>query len=75
MKEEIIVGGISILVGILMLIFRNSYAYRIIEFQNRVWGFHFGVAEIKISKVIIVIVGFGLIVLGILSLFQLIRFK
>lgn len=75
MKEEILVGSISLVVGVMTLVFRKSFAFKIIEFQNSVWGFHFGKTDIKIAKFVIVIVGIGAILFGLLSLFQIIRFK
>lgn len=75
MNEETIVGLISIVVGCIAIIFRTPYAQKIIEFQNRVWSFNFGERDIKISKIVIIIVGCGFMLFGFLLFFHLMHFK
>ena len=65
----------AISMGISLLLFRNSFADRCIENQNRLWGFHFGKREIWQAKVVTIIVGLGFIVCGLLCLFGIGRIK
>jgi len=62
-----------IIFGVLMLIFRKSFASLIIEFQNKVWGFKYGEREKKASIFVIVIVGLGFITLSVLAIFGVIH--
>lgn len=73
--ENIIVGSISLLVGCLIVIFYKPLARLTIEIQNKFWGLDFGDAEIKTTRVVCAIVGTGFIIIGILSLLKVIRFK
>src|SRR3990172_12023267 len=73
--EEILVGTISLLVGCLLVVFRVSFAHKLIEQQNKFWGFHFAEGAIKATEFISLIVGAGFIILALLSIFQTIRFK
>ena len=57
---------ISILVGLIMLAFRKTFAKKIIEGQKTFpWGMNFGEREIKISEFVIIIVGAGFIIFGV----------
>lgn len=73
--QEKIIGIISIAVGCLVIIVRKSFARRIIEDQNRAWGFHFGDRDVKVTGYILIIIGTVAIVFGLLAVFQAIRFK
>lgn len=73
--NKIISDVIAIVVGCLMVIFHKSFARLIIEQQNKFWGFHFGDREVKISGIISIIAGTGMIVLSLLSLLKIIPFK
>ena len=75
MNKDIIVGLICILVGCIAIIYRTPYAQKIIDFQNTVWSFNFGERDIKMSKIVIIIVGCASIVFGFLLVFHLIHFK
>jgi hypothetical protein len=73
--KETIIGIVSLSAGCLMMILNKLFARLVIEQQNKFWGFHFGQREIKITEVGSIITGIGFIVVGLLSLFQIIRFK
>lgn len=75
MQKEPIIGIISILAGSLAIIFRSRLANNLVEFQNRVWGFHFGEKEIKANKILLPLFGVCAIAIGLLFLFQIIHFK
>jgi len=46
-----------------------------VDFQNKVWGFHFGEKEVRASTVGIIIVGIGFVVISLLSLLNIIHFR
>ena len=69
MKKEIISGLVFIIVGCLAVVFRKSYAKRIIEGQKTfLWGINFGEREVVISKIIIIIAGILFILFGFMEL-------
>jgi len=67
-EKDILEVSLSILAGLLMIIFRKPFANRVIAFQNTVWGFNFGKREIVISEIIVTIVGLLFILLGLQEL-------
>lgn len=73
--SETIINIITLLVGLLMVLSRKTYARFIVKHQNKLWGFHFGERSTKISEVISVIVGAGLIIFSLLSFSGVIRFR
>lgn len=75
MQKEHIVGAISLLAGILAIVFRVRLAIHFVEVQNRVWGFHFGEREVKANIIVLCIAGASAIVIGLLAFFQVIHFK
>jgi hypothetical protein len=74
-RNSIVEGIISLLVGGLSIFFRNRFAHEIVEFQKTVWGFKFGEREVIASRIGIIIVGSCFIITGILSLFGIIKFR
>ncbi len=68
-------GGISLIVGLAMLIFNKPFSRAQIESQNQFWGFNYGEKEIGVSRIVILIVGIGFIIVGLLSLFHLVPMK
>jgi len=63
-------GIILILVGCILLIFRRWFVHGSIDFQDRVYGFHFGGERvIKIYYLFVLVMGLFLIVYGMLVLF------
>lgn len=70
--EKIIIGIIGLTVGFCLVIFRKSFARHVIKEQNKFGGFHFGERDIKSTEVISIIVGIGFIIIGLLSIFQII---
>lgn len=73
--EEIVLAVISGLIGCALVFFRVSFAGKVIEYQNKFWGFHFGESAAKATELISLIVGVGFIVVAFLSIFQIIRLK
>jgi len=66
---------ISVLVGCELLLWRNRFAATVVKEQNRMWGFHFGEREERISVIVAIIVGFGFLGVGILGLLGFIHWK
>lgn len=66
--DETVVGIILLLVGCAMILWRDRFARKTIEEQNRVWGFRFGEREEKRTKLIVFVVGTGFIIFGLLAL-------
>lgn len=73
--KEIIIGIISLSAGSFLVVFFKYFARFVVVQQNKFWGFHFGARGVKATETISVIVGIGFIIVGLLSLFQKIRFK
>ena len=73
--KVLVVSVVTVCAGIALLLFRKSFAAFCVHDQNRVWGFHFGVREERISAVIALILGIGLVVMGLLCLFGVIHVK
>ena len=73
--DETVVGIILLLVGCAMILWRDRFARKTIEEQNRVWGFRFGEREEKRTKLIVFVVGMGFIVFGLLALSGVWQFR
>ncbi len=74
-EKHYITSIISALVGLALLIWRKRFTAAVVREQNRMWSFHFGQREERISIFIAVLVGIGFLIIGILSLFGLIHWK
>jgi hypothetical protein len=72
--ENSIVGLICIIVGLGLVIFHKTFAYKSIMSQNK-FGFHFGNREIRGASVYSIIGGLLLMIVGLLTMFKLISFK
>lgn len=70
-----IVGIVALIVGLCLIVYRDRFAKYIIKNQNKTWGFKFADNEITSSKVILLVIGFMIIVIGLLSLLHIIKFK
>ncbi len=68
-------GVLIFLVGCLILVFHKYFTKLIVEQQNKFWGFHFGERTFKITKLGLMMTGAGFIILGLLTLFQVLRFR
>lgn len=66
--EKVILGSITIIIGCIIIIFRDRFVCSSIEFQNRAFGFHFGEKEIKAGKRSAPIIGVAFIIMGVLTL-------
>jgi len=75
MKLNNIENAINIILGILIILSRNYLSRKTIESQNALWGFSFGAREIKATGFVIIIVGLFSIVIGMLSIFEIIKTK
>jgi hypothetical protein len=73
--KETIIGIISLSAGSFLVVFFKFFARFVIEQQNQFWGFHFGARGIKATETISIIIGISFIIVGLLTLFQMIRFK
>ena len=69
----IVLFGISI--GVSLLVFHKQFAERCIEDQNRRWGSHFGEREVRRTKLVVIIVGLGFIIMALLCLFGIARVR
>lgn len=73
--ENIIYGLVFLFFAFLMLVLNKRFARLVIESQNKFWGFRFGEREIRNTRIIGFIVGTGFLIIGFLSLFQIIHFR
>jgi hypothetical protein len=73
--RDVIPGCVALLVGCLLLLFHKASARRAMQDQNRLWGFHFGEREVRISQVISIIVGAGFAILGLLAILGIVHFR
>jgi purine-cytosine permease-like protein len=74
-EKHYISSIISVLVGCALLMWRKQFAAAVAREQNRMWGFHFGQREERISLFMAIIVGIGFLTIGILGLLGLIYWK
>jgi hypothetical protein len=73
--KDTIIGTISLIAGLAMVVFNKPFSHLQIKGQNEFWGFNFGMKEIAVSRIVILIVGIGFIIVGLLALSHMIRFK
>ncbi len=66
---------IILIFGICIIIYRKTFAANLIMSQNKYWGFHFGNREEKGTIIFAFLAGVIFAVVGILSLFDIIRFR
>jgi len=62
-------GVMIILLGCLLIIFRERLGHMIVRDQNKTWGLSFGDVEAELSAAVAVFVGVTAIGLGMLLLF------
>jgi hypothetical protein len=74
-EKHYITSIIAILTGLALLIWRRRFAAAVVREQNRMWGFHFGQREERISTFMATLVGIGFLTIGVLGLFGLIHWK
>jgi hypothetical protein len=65
--ESIVVGTVSVIVGIALVVFNERFARFAMAEQNRVWGFHFGEREVRITRYIAVLCGLVFVILGVIT--------
>lgn len=73
--KHYITSIISVLVGCGLLFWRKRFAAAVVKEQNRMWGFHFGEREERISVIVAIIVGSGFLTIGIFGLSGFIHWK
>ena len=73
--ENIIVGIVTISAGLYCILNRKKFSREIVADQNKYFGFHFGEKEIKRGYRFLPIFGVLLIILGILILIGIFKFK
>ena len=66
---------VFLIVGIFLVVFSKAFAKESIKDQNRFWGFSFSEKCIKPTAILNVIVGISFIVVAILGLLGVIKFK
>jgi hypothetical protein len=66
---------ISFVAAVMAIIFRDRFAKLCIDFQNTVWGFNFGAREINAVKIVIIIVAGAFIIVDILTMMGIIKFR
>jgi accessory gene regulator protein AgrB len=74
MDNSTLTGWIILIISCLALIFSNFYAKKVIECQNNI-GFNFGEKEKRKSKIVIIILSSISIIVGILTILGIIKFK
>lgn len=74
-EKHYITSIISALVGSALLIWRKRFAAAVVRGQNKMWSFHLGQREEKISLFMAAIAGIGFLTIGILGLLGLIHWK
>ncbi len=74
-EKHYITSIISALVGLALLILPKRFAAAVVREQNRMWGFHFGQREERISIFMSILVGGGFLIIGIVGLLGLIHWK
>ena len=72
---EVIIGVIAILVGSFLVRFHKYFARLVAEDQRVLWGFHFSPQLVRVTEVVAVVLGVGFLIVGVLALLQIIRFK
>jgi hypothetical protein len=65
--EQALVTFASLLVGCLLIVFRRRFAEKVIEQQNKLWGFRLDRRAIRSAEYIALIVGAGFILAAILG--------
>jgi NADH:ubiquinone oxidoreductase subunit 5 (subunit L)/multisubunit Na+/H+ antiporter MnhA subunit len=69
------IGAVSICIGSLLLLLRRPFGRFIVEQQNRAWGFKFGEHAVFSAATVSAIVGTGFVVVGLLAVIGLIKFR
>lgn len=69
------VGIAALAIGLYILVYPAKSAERVIESQNKFWGFRFADKELRSAKIILIICACLSVVFGVLSLFGIIKFK
>ncbi len=73
--DKIIFYIICFSVGILLIYFRKSFAREAIRGQKELWGFNFWDSALRVSELISTVIGICLIIMVLLLLFNVIKFK
>jgi hypothetical protein len=73
--QNIIYGIVGLLFGVVLLFFNRRFMAVYVEFQNKLWGYHFSDEQIKDGRFVCVIVGAGFLLVGISALLNIIHFK
>jgi hypothetical protein len=56
--------AVTVVAGVLLIVFRKPFSRLCVSSQNRTWGFKFGEREIIISQMVAIVVGAGAIIWG-----------
>ncbi len=66
---------IPFIIALLMIYFRDWFAKYVIDSQNTLWGTNYGEREIKATKFVAIAVACVIIILDILALLGVIKFR
>lgn len=66
--ERYVIGGVALIVGIVMVVFRRALGELQVRSQNDFWGFRMGSRSVSVSRSVFLVVGVGFIVAGALIL-------
>ncbi len=61
-------GGLAVLVGVALLVFRKPASRVMIDMQNAIWRTHMGEREVALNEALEFIVGVGFLMAGLLNL-------
>jgi len=73
--KNYITAIVCFVIGTFFTIYYKMFAIFVINQQNKFYKFNFGAREVKITEVITLIIGISLIIIAILTFFNVIRFK
>jgi len=68
----VFVIGTAIVMGVFMLVFSHSFSVGMYRFRKAVWRWDFTDLDVRIGQIATLIVGFGLLVIGVIVAVQLI---
>jgi hypothetical protein len=58
-------GIVSIVIGVLLIVYRKPFARKSVRQQNAFWGLRMGKRDVRILEIVAVSMGIGWIVMGI----------
>lgn len=68
--DKFLNGGPLIIVGAALIIFRRQFSRYSVDWQNKMWGFHFGKKVVDIGTWLLPLIGLAAVIDGILALLR-----